>query len=488
MLQQIHLNDLRVYSARISRMDNEDIYASLDQSFRDRVATIDKEGKRVWVYPQKPKGPLHRYRVLVASVCLLLLFGMPFIHVHGEPLMLFNILERKFILFGVLFGPQDFFLLGLMMIAFMVFIILFTVVYGRLFCGWVCPQTIFMEMVFRKIEYAIEGDYMKQRALAKAPWTMDKIARKTLKHLVFFGISFLIANTFLAYVIGYKELFKLISEPVSQHLGQLVSLVIFTGIFYWVFAFFREQVCTVVCPYGRLQGVLLDKNSIVVAYDYVRGEQRGKLRKNEARALGDCIDCHQCVAVCPTGIDIRNGTQLECVNCTACIDACDHIMEHVGLPKGLIRYDSERGIADKEKLRVTPRIIGYTIILLVLTGIAAFALLSRSDTVTTILRTPGILYQERPDGTLSNIYNYKVTNKTYKDIPVEFEVEGLHAKIELVGADTVTVKKGQSAQGSLFIIIHPAELEKRSTKINIGIYSGGQKIEDVQTSFLAPAK
>lgn len=466
--------------------EEDSIYSELDQSFRDSVSTIDKEGKRVWVYPQKPKGRFHQYRVMVAITCLILLFGMPFLRLNGEPLMLFNIIDRKFIIFGILFGPQDFALLGLTMITFMVFIILFTVVYGRLFCGWTCPQTIFMEMVFRKIEYLIEGDSNKQRALNKSENNFNKIWRKSLKHLTFFIISFLIANTFLAYIISTDELFKIISEPVSEHIGDLSSLLIFTGVFYWVFAFFREQVCIVVCPYGRLQGVLLDQNSIVVAYDYMRGEKRGKLHKGEERTIGDCIDCHQCVAVCPTGIDIRNGTQLECVNCTACIDACDHIMDRVGLPRGLITYASEKNIKERTKLKLTPRIIGYSSVLVLLLGILSFALISRSDTETTVLRTPGMMYQENTDGTISNLYNFKVSNKTHKDLLINFKVLEIPSTIKIIGMDSVISKKEGAAQGSMFIYIKPENLHKRSTKIKVGIYSEGKLIETVKTSFLSP--
>lgn len=463
-------------------------YDDLDQSFRDRVATIDQEGKRVWVYPQKPKGRFHQYRIVVATICLALLFGMPFIRLHGEPFMLFNVLERKFILFGILFGPQDFFLLGLSMITLMVFIILFTVIYGRLFCGWICPQTIFMEMVFRKIEYFIEGDSNKQRALAKAPMSAQKFFKKASKHLIFFAISFLIANTFLAYIISTDELFKIITDPVEQHLGGLTSMILFTGVFYWVFAFFREQVCTVVCPYGRLQGVLLDKNSIVVAYDYMRGEKRGKYRKGEDRTIGDCIDCHQCVAVCPTGIDIRNGTQLECVNCTACIDACDDIMDRVGMPRGLITFASEKGLAERKPLKFTLRIAAYSAVLLVLVGILSFALISRSDTETTILRTPGMMYQENADGTISNLYNYKVNNKTFKDIDVTFKVIEVPATIKIIGKTDVKVAKETSSQGTMFIYIKPTDLHKRSTKIKIGVYNqDGELLETVKTSFLSIA-
>ncbi|HEY8898691.1 MAG TPA: 4Fe-4S dicluster domain-containing protein, partial [Niastella sp.] len=291
-----------------------------EESFRDRIATIDESGKRNWIFAQKPKGKWYSARTYISWFFFIVFFTLPFIYVHGRPLFLFDVTQAKFILFGKVFWPQDFFIFGLAMITFIVFIVLFTAAFGRLFCGWICPQTIFMEMFFRKIEYFIEGSAAEQKLLAKAPWTGKKIFKKVSKHSVFFFFSFVIANFFLAYVIGVKELGKIITEPVQDHVGGLLSLLVFSGIFYAVYAFFREQACTVVCPYGRLQGVLLDRNSMIVAYDHKRGEPRNKFTKKAATDHGDCIDCLQCVKVCPTGIDIRNGTQMECVGCTACID------------------------------------------------------------------------------------------------------------------------------------------------------------------------
>ena len=258
-----------------------------DGSFRDRIATVDEKGKRNWVFAQKPKGKFYNARTYVSWFFFIVFFALPFIYVKGRPLFLFNIPEAKFIIFGQVFWPQDFFIFGLTMVTFIVFIILFTAAFGRLFCGWVCPQTIFMEMFFRKIEYAIEGDAAKQKILSKSGWTREKIVKKTTKHLVFYIMSFIIANFFLAYIIGIRELYKIATGPISANIGGLMGLAVFSGIFYGVYAFFREQVCTVVCPYGRLQGVLLDRNSMIVAYDYIRGEPRGKKVKNEAPGL-----CH----------------------------------------------------------------------------------------------------------------------------------------------------------------------------------------------------
>lgn len=458
-----------------------------DKSFRDSVATVDNTGKRLWVFPKKPRGKYYNARTWLSIFYLIVLFTLPFIKVNGHPLFLINVLERKFILFGQIFWPQDFFIFGLGMIVFIVFIALFTVVFGRIFCGWICPQTIFMEMVFRKIEYWIEGDMGEQKRLAKQRWNSDKIFKKVMKWIVFWAISFLIANTFLAYIIGVDELRRIVSEPVSQNLGGFTALVIFTTVFFFVYSWFREQVCTVVCPYGRMQGVLLDRNSIVVSYDHVRGEPRGKFKKNEERTIGDCIDCHQCVHVCPTGIDIRNGTQLECVNCTACMDACDNMMDAVGLSKGLIRYASESNIADKKKLRFTGRIKFYTVVMVVLLGVEAFLLMSRADVGITVLRAQGQLFQEQEaEGTFSNLYNYKFLNKTYKEKELELRPENFEGRIDIVGEGELVVPKETDISGSMFIYIDKEDIKERKTKLKIGVYENGEKITTIKTSFLGP--
>ncbi len=501
------------------------------EGYRDKIATVDEQGKRIWIYPKKPVGWFYNARKYVSWGLLAVLFGLPFIKMNGEPLVLLNILERNFIIFGVHFTPQDFHLFVFAMLTFLVFIILFTVIYGRLFCGWVCPQTIFMEMVFRRIEYWIEGDANAQRKLDKAPWTKDKIIKKSLKQFIFICISILISHTFLSYIIGLDQVTEIITNPPTKNPVGFFSMIAFTGAFYGVFSRLREQVCTTICPYGRLQGVLTDKNTIQVSYDFERGEPRGKIVKQKKqpsskskassvrqpdislekmmglsqadpkaiientpivdetpfKITGDCVDCNLCVKVCPTGIDIRDGVQLECVNCTACMDACDEVMVKVKREKGLIRYDSYNGIISQRKKIFTPRVIAYTVVLAILLAANVFFLGNRSDVEAVILRTPGMLYQKVDDTHLSNLYNYQVFNKTQNEMPLRFELVNEFGLIKLVG-DPPVAGGNQMAKGAFFIEMEKDKLKSRKNKIKIKVYSGGQLVDEVTTTFFGPVK
>lgn len=459
-----------------------------NESFRDSMSIVSKEGKRVWVYPKKPKGRFYNARTWVSIFLLVVLFAAPFIKLGGHPFLLFNFVERQFIIFGLEFGPHDFYLFGLGAIALIVFIILFTAVFGRVFCGWICPQTVLMEMVFRKIEYWLEGDAKEQKKLNASPWTAKKIFLKYSKYAIFFGISFIIGNILLAYIIGMESLLKIVTDPPSEHVAGLISMLAFTVFFYWIFAWFREQACILVCPYGRLQGVLLDPNSVVIAYDYVRGEPRGKIKKYEERTAGDCVDCDQCVEVCPTGIDIRNGTQLECVNCTACIDACDIVMDKVKKPKGLIRFASENNIKNSQKFRLTPRIISYSTLLVILISVLAILLFNRSDIDVNILRTPGMLYQEQPGGMLSNLYNMKITNKTFDKVPISIKLENIEGEIKLIGRENIEIEPSGILEEKFLVLLPKDEIKMMNTPLIIEVYSGDKKIDNIKTSFLGQVK
>lgn len=462
------------------------------EAFRDRIGTVDADGKRKFLFPKKPGGKFYTYRKYVSYFLLAILIANPFVKVNGNQFMLFNVMERRFNIFGFPFWPQDFYLFVLVMITGVVFVILFTVVFGRLFCGWVCPQTIFMEMVFRRIEYWIDGDRGAQLRLDKQKWDTEKIRKRLLKWFIFFLISFLIANVFLAYIIGSDELLRLIEDGPMHHAGKLAALLIFTGVFYFVFAWFREQVCLIACPYGRLQGVLLDNKSINVAYDFVRGEKeagRAKFNKKEDRAAlgkGDCIDCLQCVSVCPTGIDIRNGTQLECTNCTACIDECDGIMASIGYPKGLIRYASEDEIEKKAPFRFTIRMKAYTAVLVALIGILIGLLFVRSNVDATVLRVPGQLFEHKGTN-ISNVYTFRIVNKTTHDFnDVRIVLLSHKGQIKTVGKAQINVAAQGIAQGTFFIEISQFLIDGDKTKLKLGIYSGNELLQKTSTNFLGP--
>lgn len=452
--------------------------------FRNKISTVTKSGKRRWVFAEKPAGKFYNLRNIFSAVYFILFFSLPFLKIHGEPVFMLNFPAGKFVVFGKIFWPQDFFIFAVGMISAIIFIALFTVIYGRLFCGWICPQTVFLEMLFRKVEWLIEGSYTQQQKRDAGPWNTDRILRKTLKHIIFLVLSFWISHTFLAYVIGVDELWKIVREPVSEHLLLLFGLVFFSLLFYAVFAFVREIVCTAICPYGRLQAVLLDKDTMKVAYDHVRGEPRGKAKSRTE--LGDCIDCNKCVHVCPIGIDIRNGDQIECTGCTACIDACDNVMEKIHKPLGLIRYASENQIVNKVPFRFTTRMKAYSVLLVFLIGLMTTLILRSHSIDTHISRVKGQLYQELPGDSLSNLYNAEVLNKTRLDAPISFRLEELPGEIRLVSTKQTIAHKEKVNLFTFFVALPKQQIHVRKTKLKIGIYQNGERIQVVETTFLGP--
>ncbi len=459
------------------------------ESYRDRISTVDDKGKRKWVFASKVKGEFYKWRNIVSYLYLAIFFILPAIRVNDMPWIMFNFPKSTFILFGKVFWPQDFFVFAIIMIAGIVFIALFTVIFGRLFCGWACPQTVFMEFFFRRIEWWIEGSPAEQRKLRDMPWNAKKIQKKLLKHSIYLLFSFAISHTFLAYIFGLKELGQMISEGPAEHGALIFGLVIFTLLFYAVFAYVRDLVCTVVCPYGRLQGVLFDKDTMQIAYDYNRGEERARINKKETtRTAGDCIDCHRCVQVCPTGIDIRDGLQMECVGCTACIDACDEVMVKVGFQKGLIRYASENEISGKRKFTFNNRMKGYTALLIGILAFITFLIATRKPVDVMISRVKGQLFQKVEGDSISNLFSAKVFNKTKFEQQFNLKLNDINGRIKFVTPNKLQIPEQKMQEVLFFVLIPNREITKRNTKIELDVYDNEGFVQTVKTTFLGPFK
>lgn len=460
--------------------------------FRNRISTADQAGRRQWIYPRRPRGRFYRRRTRLSWLLLFIMFAGPFVTIHGNPLLQMNVVEGKFAILGKIFWPQDMIIFVVGMLIFFVGVIVFTTAFGRIWCGWACPQTVMMEMVFRKIEYAIDGDAADQRKLSAAPWTGNKLFKRLLKHSAFFALSFVVGNVLLSYIIGWRELYAIVTDPPAQHLTGLGIMIAFSLLFYGIFARFREQACTFVCPYGRLQSLLLDDNSLIVAYDHRRGEERAparggqKFSERRPAGLGDCVDCHRCVAVCPTGIDIRNGLQMECVQCTACIDACDSVMDKVGAGRGLIRYTSVNGMERSAPLRFTPRLTGYTVVLGALAAVLGGMLILHSDVEASVLRAPGSLFQQMPDGRFSNLYTVRVLNKTSSPVPVELKLDSPAGNLALMGTERIVAAPQKLSESAILIELAPSAMRSGTTPVAIGVYAGGRRLQILNTAFIGP--
>jgi cytochrome c oxidase accessory protein FixG len=460
------------------------------QTFRDELASIERDGRRRWIYARQPSGRLYRARTAVSWFLLAFLLLAPFVRFRGQPLVLVNVLERRFVFFGVVFWPQDFYLVVLIALAVLVTLALSTVAVGRVWCGWLCPQTIFMEMLFRKLEYWLDGTAAQQLRRDRGPWTRERITHWARKHALFFALSFGLANVFLAWVIGAGELWQIVTDPPGQHLGGLTAITGFSLVFFAVFARFREQACVLACPYGRVMSSLIDPQTITVTYDSVRGEPRGKRRRDAAARdpdQGDCIDCHQCVTICPTGIDIRNGIQLECVNCTACIDACNDVMRRIEQPEGLIRLTSDEAMRRGRPVGVSWRVKAYAAVWVVLVVAVATLLLTRHDLDVLVLRQPGTLFTTTSEGRIANFYTLQAFNRTSR--PLRFSLDVLEPRgatirplgtLDRVGAHTLV-------EGRFLLEAPPASLTGPTTAVRLAVRADGTSVGTIETRLLGPS-
>jgi cytochrome c oxidase accessory protein FixG len=471
------------------------------ETFRNELASVAPDGRRRWIYVRQPAGGFYRARTIVSVFLLTFLFAAPFVRFNGLPLVLLNVLERRFVLFGLIFWPQDFYLVVLIAIGILVTLVLSTATIGRVWCGWLCPQTVFMEMVFRKIEYVIEGSAAQQMRRDRGPWSADRVWRKALKHAVFFGLSFVIANVFLAYIIGAETLRTIVTAPPREHLVGFVAILLFSGVFYAVFARFREQACVLACPYGRVMSSLIDRHTITVTYDTGRGEPRGRLvRGAAARAdsdpdahRGDCVDCFQCVTVCPTGIDIRNGVQLECVNCTACMDACDDVMRRLQRPRGLIRLTSHEGVSGEPRSGdrgrwhwLTPRIAAYATVWFVLVFSVSGLVAARPDLDILILRQAGALFGAENNGEIVNLYTVQVFNRAGATRHLDITVQSPQgAKITLLGPLT-EVAPYALQEGRVLVSVPKGRLAGPVTPLRFEVRADRGPVQAIQSSLVGP--
>ncbi len=411
----------------------------MSDDYRERLYTISKEGERNWVYPTSIRGFFTTYRTVVVLALMAIYVSLPWIEIAGKQAVLLDIPNRKFVFFGMTLWATDTQFLFLALGALAASLFFFTALVGRVWCGWACPETVFLEFLFRPIERWIEGDAAQRIRLDRQPWSIEKLWKKSLKFFLFSVLAWFLASTALAYFVGREELLSMIIQPPSANLSTFLLTLALMAVLLFQFGWFREQFCTVLCPYARFQSVLMDKHSLQVGYDPLRGEPRGKRRKNvDQSELGDCIDCGLCVRVCPTGIDIRNGLQLECIQCANCIDACDSIMAKIDRPPGLIRYDSEARLLSRESTRwLRPRVILYSAFLAVFLGLLAYRVATRVETDVQLVRPYAEAgFRELRAGTIANRFDLSLTNKSDK-------------------ANSYTVTLSSPKQGELIIPFNP---------------------------------
>jgi len=407
----------------------------------ESVTTINEDGSKAIIHPADVSGKFTLLRRITAVILLVIYVVLPWIQINGSPAVFLNIAERRFHLFGITLFANDLWVLFFLIsgMAFALFVL--SSVVGRVWCGWYCPYTVFLDHVYRRVERWIEGEAQKRKKLDNAPWNLEKIIKRGAKWLSYIIISLVLANIFLAYFISIEELWKHMTTSPKEHLTEFYFVLAFTAVFTYTFGWFREQFCIIMCPYGRFQSALTDDDTITVTYDNVRGEPRGKKRKGVIdTSIGDCVDCKRCVSVCPTGIDIRDGIQLECVACSACIDACNDIMVKLDRPKGLIRYDSRNGVDTGKRKIFRARTYMYGVLLLLGAAVMAFTLYKKALPFhAEVSRFTDTSYISNDEG-VRNLFKFHITNKRRQDIT--FTVSGKASpEIQFSKVEPITISE-----------------------------------------------
>lgn len=454
------------------------------------LSTLNQDGTRHWIHPRLARGRFLRWRRVVGYALIAMFVALPFIRINGRPALLLDLIARELSVFGGVFRPSDGFLLMLLGLTVVLTVFLVTALFGRVWCGWGCPQTVYLEFVFRPIERWLEGSPAQQDKLDAQRGVHPK---RVLKWVIYAAISFGLSNVFLSYFVGTDRLADWVLDSPLDHVGGFTVVVGVAALMMFDFAYFREQACIVACPYGRLQTVLLDKQSLIVGYDTKRGEPRAPLKKRlpvveggAAEKRGDCVDCGACVAVCPTGIDIRKGLQMECIGCAQCIDACDTVMEKLERPKHLIGYTSKDILAGKPKRLLRPRTVIYPVLLLLVSSLFVFNVNHRASTKVWIDRISGPTFVELPDGTIAAQVRLKIENEN--DVDHSYTLSLVDAPDGKLRAPQLTwkVKSRHSVEIPMFVDVARSSFDHGERTVGIQVDDGQGFVKVMRATLLGP--